>query len=184
MQYVIDELKQFIVKKVKYIEKKDTLWSYYNLIKNKKYLIFYSDQINDNDEINYHNVKIIEYMGNFSHFTHCKPGSYGDLLEGYYFYGINKSHIDKNTTTYYATGELNRNYFEDNFDLIHTFYELEDTFTEKNMLETFTHIIKNNEINKINSTIKIISNSCSIKICKNYIYSEHNDICSEGNIII
>jgi hypothetical protein len=124
MENILEELKQFCIKEVteKIILERQEYW---NLIKNKKYLIIYY-------EYDYPNkIKLIQYAGKFSDKTPCYPGAYGDSFEGYYFYGINKKSDNYMETSYFITGEYNGNCFESKLSLRYKFFELENIFCEK-----------------------------------------------------
>lgn len=165
MEYIFNELKQYVIKEITdnvIIEKQ----TYPNLIKGKKYLIVFYEKDENDKNLNY--IKMVEYAGKFDHMSPCYPGAYGDFCEGIFFKGI----IEKEYTSYYVTGEYNcsrtSNYF------LHTFYELEYNFNEKNILDIYTFIIENVIHTDIKTDISINSNDVSICIFSNEIVDEIN----------
>lgn len=152
MENIFDELKQFVVKEIS-----DTIilqnQAYMNLINGKKYLIVYFDK--------YNKPILLEYAGKFYCSTPCYPGAYGDLAEGYFFYGI--TNVDDNIT-YAITGEFNSYRLNVNITYTNKFYELEDNFDKKVFQDVFLHITTNNNLNQIENNIQIYSSDESICI--------------------
>ena len=166
MEYIFDELKQFDMMEIKetiIIERQ----TYYNLIRDKKYIIVHMDKKNPNI------IKLIKFAGKFCFISPCSPGPYGDMGEGYYFYGKSGriSPDDENwDTSYCITGEYNHYDWENGFSTIRIFYEIDDNFNENHFINIFKHITKNNELNGIINNIKIKYHDVTICVCAQDVF--------------
>jgi hypothetical protein len=156
METIFDELKQHIIKEITdtvILERSE----YPNLIEKKKYLIVYYHHKNPQK------IKMVEYAGRLSNISPCYPGAYGDLGEGIYFYGISKELTDSiYSTSYCITGQYNC--FRTQNNLSNKFYELEYSFSENDILNIYSHVRLNYELDDYNFDIEIFSSKKSICI--------------------
>ena len=169
MEFVFDELKQYIVKKVSYDNRNPI--KYANVIKNKKYLIVY---YHTDKETKQKTIKLIEYPGKFSNVNIPRGGPDSYFIEGYEFYGIYQENNNNLSLrqSYYITGEFNCDRTDGK--LSHEFYELEDIFSSQNISNIYDHIVINNKLNDIQNTITIKISEISICICSIDIVDEIN----------
>jgi hypothetical protein len=149
MEAVFDELKQYITKEVKdKIILENT--EYVNLKRGKKYLIVYYG-VQDN-------VLLVEYGGKFESMDACYPGAYGDIGEGYYFYGI----VNNEYPSYCLASEIRDMRLDYKYKFV--FYELEENFNQQIFNDTYSHITSNNNLNDKQNDIEIYICDISIMI--------------------
>ena len=171
MEFVFDELKQYIVKQITdTISIKDQ--KYLNLTKNKKYLIVhYQDNLDQ--------IKVIEYAGRFSHMSPYYAVGYECYMkEDYAFFGIYRENkvidsVSNPYSTYHLANDFNSyNYYDQC-----AFYELEDSFCKQNCLNTYSHIVTNNNLNGISNTIDIRLTKMSMHI---FLIDISDQICLDS----
>ena len=166
MNIIFDEIKQFIVKEI--IDKHQNIskfdYEYWNLEKNKKYIIVYFDAPNyDNPN---KTLVAFEFAGYFSEIYEFDPviGGWDYMYsnpEGYVF--CNPSNTDKHT----PTGEEHCS--RTSGELFHKFYELEYNFESNNLKQIYQNLIYYFQLNSNNNFNSIKYKTCSL-ISSDIIY--------------
>ena len=154
MEYVFDELKQFMTKEIT----EYTINQYYmypNLVKGKKYLIVYYSEKNQEQ------ITTIEYAGKFNFIDDVNNGPYADF-EGIYFNGINNECKNELTLSFRIIDNIYCSNTNDN--TTYKFFELEHDFNKKNILDIFNYIILNNNLNGMPNDIEIYIDEISMRI--------------------
>lgn len=173
METIFDELKQFIINEITEIQIIENQ-PYPKLLTNKKYLIVHHKNDNPNQ------IKLIQYAGRLTDITPYYDGPYGDLGEGIAFFGIYRENrvVKSDSYSFYTiiSGYDFPKTYDNNFPL--KFYELEDNFCKQNILDSFSHVTVNNDLNNIPNTIQINLGKIYISI---YLIGEVDQIDLNSN---
>jgi hypothetical protein len=161
MEYILDELKQFVIKEITETEILENQ-PYPKLLKHKKYLIVHYKEENPEK------IKLIGYAGRLCDITPYYPGAYGDLGEGISFFGIYRENRIVKSSSYTLYTIIKGISFPKNYDTNFSlkFYELEDNFCKQNILDSFSHVTINNDLNNIPNIIQMHLTKISISIWK------------------
>ena len=151
MDIVFDEISQFIVKKI-VNKQKNEFEKYFDLTKNKKYIVCYYDKSNK--------LIICQYCGRFDNIDIDHGGAYGDIGEGY--------HFDIGIKDYRFCTTISNCYKPLPGYECKIFFELEENFNFDTMKNIYTFVIENLKHGSMNyNDIKLISST---------EYVDNNDI--------